>query len=144
MNPRVTTGVVGAITVLLGLFGLFYPERAMALVGYSYVNASHVAGTLGEVRAVYGGMVLVAGIYTVLAAMDPWAHRGRLFFLGCLWLGAFGGRLFGVVIDGGPGLFGWMSLVLEAGFGGALLLSSQATEPGPAQSTPSPAAYPPV
>jgi hypothetical protein len=142
MNPRITIGIVGAVTLLLGLFGLFYPERAMALVGFSYVNASNSAATLGEVRAVYGGMILVAGIYTLLSAADPWANQGRLVFLGLLWLGAFGGRLVGVFVDGNPGVFGWLSLLLELVLGAALILAAQSAQSRALPEPVSPNAFP--
>ena len=52
----------------------------------------------GEVRAAYGGIFTVMGIYTVLAAMDPATNRGRILFIGLLWIGACLGRAWGAVI----------------------------------------------
>jgi protein-S-isoprenylcysteine O-methyltransferase Ste14 len=133
MNSRVIVAIVGAVTVLLGLGGLLYPESVMRLVGYGYPSPPNIPGTLGEVRAVYGGMLIVAGAFTLLAASDPRAHQGRLLLLGLLWIGAAAGRLFGVLVDGNPGLLGWLSVVVELGGGGALLYASQAPEGGAAQ-----------
>jgi Domain of unknown function (DUF4345) len=77
MNGRMTTIIPGAIIVLLGAAGLVYPERVLGLLGFSIQNASHAAAALGEVRATYGGIFLVMGIATLVAAADPPRHRGR-------------------------------------------------------------------
>ena len=136
MNPRITTGVVGAVTVLLGLAGLTQPLRVLAFTGFMVENASRSAGALGEVRATYGGVFLVLGVYTLLATVNPVAHRSRLVLLGFVWLGACAGRLFGVSVDGSPGLFGWLAAAFELVMGGTLLLAalgaSPAAEPLPA------------
>jgi hypothetical protein len=143
MNARIVVAVVGAITLLLGLGGLVYPESVMRFVGYGYQSPPNVAGTLGEVRAVYGGMLIVAGVFTLLAVPDPRAHQGRLVLLGFLWIGTGSGRLLGVFIDGNPGIIGWLSVVMELGGGGALIFASQAAggaslPTSPAGSEPSP------
>ena len=126
MNPKIIVGVIGGATVLLGLIGIFYPEQAMHMVGYGYTNPENRPGTLGEVRAIYGGLTLMAGVITLLAAPDPRANQGRLVLLGLLWLGACGGRLLGVFIDGNPGVVGWLAAASELIGGGGLLFASQA------------------
>ena len=126
MNARIVVAVVGAVTLLLGIGGLVYPESVMRFVGYGYQSPPNVAGTLGEVRAVYGGMLIVAAVFTLLAVPDPRAHQGRLLLLGLLWIGTGSGRLLGVFTDGNPGIIGWLSVVAELGGGGALILASRA------------------
>lgn len=138
MNARTIVGAIGAITVVLGLGGLLYPESVMRLVGYGYQSPPNVPGTLGEVRAIYGGMPLVAGVFTLLCAADPHANRGRLVLLGLLWLGAGASRLLGIFLDGNPGVFGWLSVIVELAGGGALAYASQAAEPGAATAAPPP------
>ena len=125
MNPRATAVVTGLIMVALGLAGLLYPERVLGILGFTVFNASHAAAAYGEVRATYGGLFIVMGIFTMMAAMDPAVHRSRLLFIGLLWLGACAGRVFGVVVDGNPGLFGWLAVAFELAVGGALCLASQ-------------------
>jgi hypothetical protein len=131
MNSRVIIIVVGLITVALGVAGLLYPGRVMGLLGFTIVNPSQAAAALGEVRAIYGGLFVVMGVYTLLAALDPVANRARLLFIGLLWLGAGAGRLIGVSLDGNPGLPGWVAFVFEAAVGGALvaaaMMKAQAT-----------------
>jgi len=125
MNARVIVAVVGVVTLLLGIAGLVYPEEVMRFVGYAYPNPPNLPGTRGEVRALYGGLMIAAGVLTLLAVPSPQANQGRLLLLGLLWLGAGGGRVFGVFMDGNPGLIGWLSVVAELGGGGALLFASQ-------------------
>ena len=121
MNPRIVTILVGILIVALGLAGLLYPDRIMGVLGFQILNASQAAAALGEIRATYGGLFIVMGAYTLLAAMDPSAHRTRLLFIGLMWLGACAGRLVGVSIDGNPGLPGWAAVVFELLIGGALV-----------------------
>jgi hypothetical protein len=79
----------------------------------------------GEVRAAYGGLFTVMGVATVLAAMDPAIHRARILFVGLLWLGIFGGRMFGALWEGNPGMWGWLCAAFEAVLGGSLVLVAQ-------------------
>jgi len=130
MNLRMATAIIGLFTLILGVLALFYPELVMTRVVGLAVDPSFSANFVrGEVRATYGGLFTVIGIYTVLSAMDPTANRGRLLFIGLLWLGLAGGRLFGVVVDGGPGIMGWISLLFEAGVGCVLVAMSQIASP---------------
>jgi hypothetical protein len=129
MNPRPTAAIVGSIILLLGLVALVYPERVMGFLGFSLLNPAHAAAALGEVRATYGGIFVVMGLFTLLAAFDPPTHRSRLLFVGLMWLGASAGRLFGVSMDGNPGIPGWLSLVFELVVGGTLVLAAQAARP---------------
>jgi len=141
MNARVTTIIVGVIILGLGLAGLLYPSRIMGLLGYAILSPSQSAAVLGEVRATYGGLFVVMGVYTLLAAVDPVAHRARLLFIGLLWLGACAGRLLGVSIDGGPGLPGWFAVVFELIIGGALLVAAlMPSATAPAVAAPNPTA----
>jgi len=134
MTPRTTTAVIGLFTMILGVLALFYPELVMTRIVGLAVDPSFSANFVrGEVRAMYGGLFTVIGIYTVLSAMDPTTNRGRLVFIGLLWLGLAAGRLFGVVVDGGPGVFGWISLLFEAAVGGVLVAFSQMAPPAVAR-----------
>jgi Domain of unknown function (DUF4345) len=126
MNARIVVAIVGAITLLMGLGGLFRPEWVMNFVGYAVASNAPTTLVRGEVRAVYGGMLIVAAVFTLLSAPDPRENQGRLLLLALLWIGAGAGRLFGVFVDGSPGIFGWLSLALELAGGGALIFASQA------------------
>jgi hypothetical protein len=130
MSPRVVTIIAGIVITGLGIAGLLYPERVLGLLGLAYANPSHMASALGEVRATYGGLFVVMGCFTLFAALDPNAHRSRLLFVGLLWLGMCLGRLFGVYVDGNPGLPGWLAATFELVVGGALVAAAQSAAPG--------------
>ena len=102
--------------------GLVDPEFILRYVGLAIADYSTAAYQLGEVRAVYGGLFAVVGIFTLLSAIDPAASRSRLVLLAWCWLGLGGGRLLGALVDGDPGRRGWFFIAVELA-GGALLLS---------------------
>jgi len=144
MNPRAVTAVAGIVTLTFGVAGLIYPERVMGLLGFAILNPAQAAAVLGEVRATYGGLFTVIGIFTLLAALDPVAQRARILFIGTLWWGLCGGRLVGVNVDGSPGLPGWAAAIFELVAGAALVAASFSARPkAPAAAAP-PAAPPPA
>lgn len=124
MNTRVTTILIGVITLAFGIAGLLYPDRVMGLLGFAILNPAHAAAALGEIRGVYGGLFIVLGIYTALAGFEPPKHRSRIMFIGFLWLGVCAGRLVGVNLDGNPGLPGWIAAAVELLLGGVLVGAS--------------------
>ena len=147
MNPRWVAIVTGIITTALGLAGLLYPDRVMGILGFAILNSANTAAVMGEVRATYGGLFVVLGVYTLLSAVDPAAQRSRLMFIGLLWLGACAGRLLGVNINGNPGLPGWVAVALELLVGGALVTASltvRPTEPSLPVATPTTQSAPPA
>jgi len=125
MNARVIVAVVGAVTLLLGVLGLLRPEWVMSFVGFDVASNAPKTLVRGEIRAVYGGLLIAAGVFTLLGAPAPRANQGRLLLLATLWLGAGAGRLFGAFVDGNPGLFGWLFFALEVSGGAALIYASQ-------------------
>lgn len=129
MNGRVVTAIIGVITLILGGYGISYPQRVLQWVGLDTLTSNPQAG-LAEARAVYGGFFIVLGIFTLWAAIDPRRHRGQLTLLGCLWLGLFAGRMAGIVIDGNSGILNNLAAAFEAIIGGLLLAAPYLTEPG--------------
>jgi hypothetical protein len=128
MNPAVITGVIGGATLLMGLGALAFPQFVMGrFLGYA-IDPSFAANfVLGEVRAAYGGVFSVIGVFTLLSARAPALHRGRLLLLACFWLGLGGGRLVGAFVDGSPGAFGWFAVGFELVVGAVLAYCSQAS-----------------
>jgi hypothetical protein len=125
MNPRVVTAAIGVLTTILGIGGLISPQFVMErVVGFAVDPSFTVNFVHGEVRAVYGGMFTVLGIATIWAAVDLATHRGRVLWIGLLWLGLCGGRLLSVAVEGPAGLYGWLSVVFELVVGGLLVVSS--------------------
>jgi drug/metabolite transporter superfamily protein YnfA len=143
MNPRAVTAVAGIVTLAFGVAGLVYPDRVMGLLGFAILNTAQAAAVLGEVRATYGGLFTVIGVFTLLAALDPVAQRARILFIGTLWLGLCGGRLLGANVDGSPGLPGWAAAIFELVVGAALVAASFSARPK-APAGGAPAAAPPV
>jgi hypothetical protein len=132
MNPRIVAGVLGAITLVMGLGGLISPDRVMALVGFMPSTEANRLLALGETRALYGGLFAVLGAFTIWGAIDPAGKRSALLMAGLLWTGLFVGRVLGMSIDGNPGIFGWVFAVWEAAFGMALVWAAIARLPTPA------------
>lgn len=136
MNPRVTTIVIGVLTTVMGVFALLYPEMVMnRITGFAVAQSFSANFVHGELRATYGGIFTVLGIYTILGALDPATNRGRILMIGLVWLGICLGRLYGVAADGNPGWWGWLFAVFEAGVGGLLIAVSQMTPEAPAAIT---------
>ena len=132
MNPRIVAGVLGAITLGMGLYGLASPGRVLDFVGFAPTTPTEPALAYCEARAVYGGLFAVLGGFTLWGAIDPAGKRSALLMAGLLWLGLCAGRSIGISIDGNPGIFGWVGVVWEAAFGMALVWSAIARLPTPA------------
>lgn len=129
MSPRLVAGALGAITLLMGLYGLASPAGVLDFVGFSPALPTEPALAFGEARAVYGGLFSVLGAFTLWGAIDPPGKRSALLMAGLLWLGLCAGRVLGVSIDGNPGIMGWVAVVWEGAFGAALLWSALAKLP---------------
>ena len=129
MNPRVVAGALGAVTLLMGLYGLASPAGVLDFVGFSPSVPTEPALAYGEARALYGGLFTVLGAFTLWGAIDPPGKRAALLMAGLLWLGMCAGRLLGVSIDGNPGVMGWVAVVWEAAFGMALVWAALAKLP---------------
>jgi hypothetical protein len=115
MDTRALTGLAGIVFLGFGIMGLINPLWLMDLVGYSTAAATPLV--LGEVRAIYGGIFTVLGLFTLIAAANPGGNRGALLLVGLLWLGICGGRIAGAYLDGDPGLLGWIAAGFELFFG---------------------------
>ncbi len=124
MNSRILVGVAGLIILALGIAGLIYPFNVMVQLGLAVPSQATSKFVLGEIRATYGGVFIVMGIYTLLSLVDPVANRGRLTFIALMWLGAAVGRLVGTTVDGSPGVFGWLALAFEILIGAMLLVAA--------------------
>jgi Domain of unknown function (DUF4345) len=139
MNGRVVTAFIGVLTVAFGVIGLTYPLHVMDWVGFSPLMTKPNAAPV-EARAIYGGLFLVLGIFTLWAATSPRAHRAELLLIACLWLGLFGGRMVGVSIEGSPGLLNTLGAVFEVVVGCLLLAAPYLSGAGDAEPAPAPPA----
>lgn len=123
MNARLLALIGGVVTLAGGLAGLFGPEQALPWIGFEKM-ASNPAWSIGEVRATYGGLFIVIGVYGLLSALDPVVHRGRLLMIGLMWWGVAGGRALGASLDGNPGVLVWGYLAFETLLGGLFVAAS--------------------
>lgn len=118
MNARGVTILIGLVLTGFGLAGLLDPHRTMSFAGLASLKPTQPAGALGEIRAVYGGQLVVMGLWTILVGLQLRRLRSFLLYFGLLWLGVCGGRLLGVYLDGDPGLMpGWLAVGIEATLG---------------------------
>ena len=129
MSPRVVAGVLGAITAVMGVAGLFSPERTMAFVGFAPLVPTEPAAAYAEVTAVYGGLFTVLGAFTLWGAIDPAGKRAALLLAGLLWLGLLGGRCLSISVYGAGGLWTWIAVAWEAAFGMGLVWAALARLP---------------
>ncbi len=144
MNPRIVVAVIGGFTAAFGLGALLYPAGFMHFLGYEVGANASASFLLGEFRGVYGGLMVVAGAVTMLCMPAPRANAGRLMLIAMLFAGVGTGRLFGVFVDGNPGAFGWLSMVLEFGGAGLLVFAAQAPDVPPTATAPVTAEVAPV
>lgn len=119
MNGRLVGAVVGLIVVGFGLAAIAYPERVMQFAGFAVAPTASVAQATAEVRAIYGGIFVVLGMWIVIAALRQ--SRQLLVFSSTLFLGAASGRLGGAYLAGSPGVWGWIGAIVEVVLGAALL-----------------------
>ena len=121
MNARAVTIVIGLVMLAFGVASLLDPGRVMALAGFPILNPSQAAAALGEIRAVYGGVPVVMGLWTIMAGISPRRYRASILFVGLLWLGSPAARLLSAYLDGNPGLPGWVAVAVESIIGLALV-----------------------
>ncbi len=129
MSARMGATWVGVATVLFGLGALAYPERLMGVLALTPASETSRSAVLAEIRAVYGGLFLMAGLWNLYAIWKGSEARLLLVFLGSLWLGLAGGRALGFALEGNPGLPGWAFLGLDLLCAGVLLFAAWQREP---------------
>jgi len=109
--------IVAIAFAAMGLMALARPEGILAYFG----TASLTRDGRNEVRAVYGGFGLAIAILLGAAQFHAAIRAGALLTVAVALLGMAAGRLLSVLLDGAPGRWPWVFLLLELGGGGALL-----------------------
>jgi hypothetical protein len=142
VNGKIVAALIGVVTIAFGIVGLAWPSQVMGFAQLQPLVQTEPVAALGEIRAVYGGMLVGIGIATLWAALDPVARRPSLLLLGVLWLCVFAGRMWGVIVDGNPGLMGWVNGLLEL-VAGVLLIAAPYMRGHAADVTPAPTAESP-
>ncbi len=105
----VLLSVSGLLFIMIGVASLLDPAGAIAPTG---IEIHTIAGH-NEVRANYGGMILVLGLYFLAGALRPPLRSQTLLVLALFCTGLVLGRSVSLVVDGNPGLMMNSFLALE-------------------------------
>ena len=105
--------------LIMGLVGLFSPQRMTALVDIAELSA---AGR-NEVRAVYGGFGVVIGGLLLATVSEPELHEGVVLTVAVALLGMVAGRCLSWVIERRIDVFPLLFMVGELLFAAGLLLA---------------------
>lgn len=123
--PTIALVLTGSALCLVGWQGLTAPEALLEPVGLLPQGPRG----LNEARAAYGGMHLGMGIFFLVAALRPRMRRVALWAATAILGGLALGRAFSVSLDGVPGSFALLLLVLE-GAGAVLCMFALASRGG--------------
>ncbi len=106
------------ITLGLGVAFLVYPLGLVLLTGLDITNPRG----LSEMRSTYGAMFTVMGALMLYGVIRRPRTSMYLRFASYLWLAAFSGRLFSMIVDGvwTPVNFGILAVELLVGLGALL------------------------
>ncbi|MFZ2905408.1 MAG: DUF4345 domain-containing protein [Cyclobacteriaceae bacterium] len=122
--PKILLGLLGIAFCKTGIETLINPHAVLAQVGIVLDNAS----ALSSMRAVYGGMHLVFGLFCFYGIFrNP---QAPLVLVILYTTGFVLGRLSGIIVDGAPNAFVMTWLITEVVSGtlaaGALVLANKA------------------
>ena len=113
MEPILILANIGAVaTTLLGLLGLFLPDKAAAFVSISPVGLNGRS----EIRATYGGLFVALGVACIVAQAEM-----AFMVAGAAWLGASVGRVYSALVDRNSDIKNIGGIMLEAGMGTLLV-----------------------
>lgn len=132
MWSRILVNLLAVACLAYGVYGLLSPEAAAALVS---LEPTAVEGT-GEIRAVYGGLMIAMGLLLFRGGLGGERARPWLIAVGVGSAGLFLGRLVSLFQDGVTG-YTLLAAVLEGGIAGLLFVaaSEARTSPEPASRT---------
>lgn len=100
--------LTGLVFALIGLMGLYDPVGTVAPMGLTLADQSSRA----EMRAVYGGMNLLIGLY-LMGGFRNHAQQASALMLAALIMGGLAlGRAISIVVDGMPSslILGFMAI----------------------------------
>lgn len=105
--------------LIMGLVGLFAPQRITALVDIPQLPSA----ARNEARAVYGGFGVVTGGILLATAQQPALHAGVVLAVSVALLGMAAGRCFSWCIERRIERLPLLFMAGELLFGGGLLLT---------------------
>jgi hypothetical protein len=109
---QIFLGLMGLAFCKVGIEALLDPQAVLAQVGIVLDNAS----ALSSMRAVYGGMHLVFGLFCIWGIFKN--PEGPLLLVLLYTIGFTIGRISGIVTDGSPNAFVLTWLITEIVSGG--------------------------
>ncbi len=107
-----------AVSVVLGIFGTFWPHSAAALVGIRLDPAA--THSISEVRATYGGLFLGVGLFCLISGSP-----GAFLALGCGALGTALVRIGSILFDHAASGKNWVAAAFEFGLAALLIIPVQ-------------------
>jgi Domain of unknown function (DUF4345) len=106
-GKQVFLGLMALAFAKVGIEALINPQAVMAQVGIVLGNSSAIS----SMRAVYGGMHLVFGVYCLVGIFKN--SRGSLELISLYTMGFIIGRVSGIIVDGMPNDFVTTWLITE-------------------------------
>ncbi len=108
-TPTVVLAIAGLLFAAIGTAHLFDPAGTIAPTG---IRLSAIA-SFNEIRANYGGMHLVLGLYFLAGAISAALRPQALLLLALFCIGLVLGRSVSLVLDGSPGMVMNSFLLIE-------------------------------
>jgi hypothetical protein len=108
---------IAAAFAAMGLAALARPDGIVAFFGTPALTRDG----RNEVRAVYGGFGLAVAALLAAAPSHAGIGAGALLAVAVALFGMAGGRIASMLIDGAPGRWPWVFMLIELAGGGALL-----------------------
>jgi len=90
--------VAGWGFIITAMFGMFFPEQFTGLADIQLTSTS----SLNEIRANYGGMHLLMGLYVLYLGLKRGETQTALWITGLFCSGYVAGRLISMGVDGMP------------------------------------------
>ena len=106
---KVFLGLIGLVFVGLGAFNLFFPIKGIE--GYE-IHITEVS-SLNEIRANYGGMHLLLGMFFAFGGFNARFRESALLIAALFTGGLVLGRVVSLMLDGNPNQMVWLFLFLE-------------------------------
>lgn len=110
MLPRAFLIITGLIFTLYGAYCLLNPMIINEYTGMGLADNT----ALIEVRAMYGGLQLTAGLYLLFCSMQANRFREALLVSVFVFAGLAGARAFGLAIDGGDNGYNFGAVIYES------------------------------
>jgi hypothetical protein len=109
MKEKIFLVLVGLVFAGLGVFNLVQPVEGISIFEIELLNAS----SMSEIRANYGGMHLLFGMFLIYGAFEINIQRTSLLIVAVFIGGLVLGRITSLVMDGNPNEAVWTLFIIE-------------------------------